>query len=76
MIALIHISDTGLDVWGHDPIGTGIIDFEALGKAVQTTNKGNDVVLEIIRENQPFEEIQNGLGELQKRGWNFEPINS
>ena len=76
MIALIHISDTGLDVWGHDPIGTGIIDFEALGKAVQTTNKGNDVVLEIIRENQPFEEIQNGLGELQKRGWNLEPINS
>jgi sugar phosphate isomerase/epimerase len=71
MIALIHISDTGLDVWRHDPIGTGIIDFEALGKAVQVTNKKDDVVLEIIREKHPLEEIQNGLSELKKRGWSI-----
>jgi L-ribulose-5-phosphate 3-epimerase len=69
MIALIHISDTGLDVWGHDPIGTGIIDFDALGKAVEVTNKKDDVVLEIIREKNPLLEIQNGLSELKKRGW-------
>ena len=69
MIGLIHISDTGLDVWGHDPIGTGIIDFKALGDALQKTGKMDEAVLEIIRENNPLEEIKNGISELRKRGW-------
>jgi L-ribulose-5-phosphate 3-epimerase len=71
MIGLIHISDTGLDVWGHDPIGTGVIDFEALGKAVERTGMAEKVVLEIIREKDPLEEIKNGIIELKKRHWNF-----
>jgi sugar phosphate isomerase/epimerase len=49
-IALLHISDTGLEEWGHDPIGTGIVNFEELGKAIETTGKGDSIVLEIIRE--------------------------
>ena len=70
-IGLVHISDTGLDVWGHDPIGTGVIDFEALGRAIATTGLANDVVLEIIREKEPLMEIKKGIAELQKRGWNL-----
>lgn len=68
-IGLVHVSDTTLAEWGHDPIGTGVIDFEGLGKAIESTGKSNDVVLEIIRENNPLGEIKAGLVELGKRGW-------
>jgi L-ribulose-5-phosphate 3-epimerase len=68
-IGLLHISDTGLAEWGHDPIGTGVINFEALGKAIETTHNLDNVVLEIIREKDPLEEVDKGINELKKRGW-------
>ena len=34
-IGLVHISDTGTETWGHDPIGTGVIDWSGLGEAVE-----------------------------------------
>ena len=70
-IVLVHISDTGLEEWGHDPIGTGVIDFEALGKAVDATCKNENAVLEIIRERDPLMEMHAGIHELRKRGWSF-----
>jgi sugar phosphate isomerase/epimerase len=69
IIGLLHVSDTGLSEWGHDPIGTGVIDWESLGKAVETTRRMDDVVLEIIREKNPLEEINTGINELKNRGW-------
>lgn len=71
MIGLVHVSDTGLDVWGHDPIGTGVIDFEALGKAVEATCGIDNSVLEIIREKAPLEEIHKGIADLINKGWNL-----
>jgi sugar phosphate isomerase/epimerase len=68
-IGLVHISDTGLDVWGHDPIGTGVVNFEALGEVIEATCKMDNVVLEIIRENDPLNEINKGIDELKNRGW-------
>lgn len=70
-IALIHVSDTGLETWGHDPIGTGVIDFERLGETIVQTGKKDDVVLEIIREESAALEIKNGMRDLKSRGWNF-----
>ena len=70
-IVLVHISDTGLDVWGHDPIGTGVIDFESLGKAIEATCTMDNAVLEIIRERDPLLEINRGIDALKKRGWNL-----
>ena len=70
-IVLVHISDTGREEWGHDPIGTGVIDFEALGKAVEATCKTENAVLEIIREKDPLTEMHNGIFELKKRGWSI-----
>jgi L-ribulose-5-phosphate 3-epimerase len=72
-IGLVHISDTGLEEWGHDPIGTGVINFEALGGAVEATCKIENVVLEIIRDKDPLGEIERGIDELKKRGWNLNP---
>ena len=68
-MGLVHISDTGLKEWGHDPIGTGVIDFKALGEAIETTSHMDNVVLEIIREANPLEEFDKGINELKKRGW-------
>jgi L-ribulose-5-phosphate 3-epimerase len=70
-IGLVHISDTGTDVWGHDPIGTGVIDWTRLGAAVEKTCGVDDVVLEIIREENPRQEFSQAMRELTDRGWNL-----
>ena len=75
-IGLVHLSDTGLGEWGHDPIGTGVVNFEHLARAVEATCKIENVVLEIIREKDPLGEINNGIAELQKRGWNLKSFAS
>lgn len=70
-IGLLHISDTGLEEWGHDPIGTGVVNFEDLGHAIEATCKMENVVLEIIREKNPLVEINKGIQELKNKGWNL-----
>jgi sugar phosphate isomerase/epimerase len=68
-IALVHISDTGLETWGHDPIGTGVVDFEGLGEAVEATCGVSNVVLEIIREEATLYEFDKAMHDLRDRGW-------
>jgi L-ribulose-5-phosphate 3-epimerase len=68
-IALVHISDTGLETWGHDPIGTGVVDFEGLGGAVEATCGESNVVLEIIREENPVHVFNQAMDDLKSRGW-------
>jgi sugar phosphate isomerase/epimerase len=68
-IALVHISDTGLDIWGHDPIGTGVVDFAGLGSAVEATCGVDNVVLEIIREENTLHEFSQAMHELANLGW-------
>ncbi|MDF2849178.1 MAG: uncharacterized protein K0R97_3160 [Oerskovia sp.] len=68
-ISLVHISDTGVETWGHDPIGTGVIDFEGLGAAVRETCGEDNVVLEIIREKDTLREFSQAMHDLRDRGW-------
>jgi sugar phosphate isomerase/epimerase len=68
-IALVHISDTSLETWGHDPIGTGVVDFEGLGGAVEATCGMNNVVLEVIREENTLYEFDKALNDLENKGW-------
>ncbi|MFJ2755833.1 sugar phosphate isomerase/epimerase family protein [Nocardioides sp. NPDC087217] len=68
-IALVHASDTGTETWGHDPIGTGVVDFSALGAAVEETCGVDNVVLEIIREENPLDEFEKAMRDLTDRGW-------
>jgi sugar phosphate isomerase/epimerase len=70
-IGLVHISDTGTEAWGHDPIGTGVIDWNGLGKAVNATCGINNVVLEIIREENPVQEFKKAMQDLKNQGWNL-----
>ncbi len=68
-IALVHISDTGLEAWGHDPIGTGVVDFEGLGNAVEATCGVSNVVLEVIREENTLFEFGQAMRDLADKGW-------
>lgn len=68
-IALVHVSDTGTDTWGHDPIGTGVIDFRAVGQAVAATIGTGNAVLEVIREEDTLQEFKNALSALRTEGW-------
>ncbi|MNL80709.1 hypothetical protein D3C87_2076270 [compost metagenome] len=68
----MHISDTGVDSWGHDPIGTGVIDWNGLGDAVKDTCGVKNVVLEIIREQNPVHEFAKAMQDLKNRGWELE----
>ncbi|MCP2046686.1 UNVERIFIED_ORG: sugar phosphate isomerase/epimerase [Paenarthrobacter nicotinovorans] len=68
-IGLVHISDTGTESWGHDPIGTGVIDWNGLGKAVKETCGVGNVVLEIIREENPLQEFKTAMQDLKDQGW-------
>ena len=68
-IALVHISDTGLETWGHDPIGTGVVDFEGLGDAVEATCGVSNVVLEVIREENTLYEFNQAMRDLRNKGW-------
>jgi len=70
-IALVHISDTGTEIWGHDPIGTGVIDWRALGIAVEATLGVDNVVLEVIREEDTLHEFAHALRDLSSEGWNL-----
>lgn len=72
LIPLIHISDTGTDSWGHDPIGTGVIDWTGLGAAVEATLGTDNVVLEIIRDENTLEEFATAMGALRSAGWNVD----
>jgi len=70
-IGLIHISDTGTETWGHDPIGTGVIDWEELGRAVESTLGVDNVVLEIIREENTLDEFAQAMRDLRDAGWDL-----
>jgi L-ribulose-5-phosphate 3-epimerase len=71
-IGLVHISDTGLDIWGHDPIGTGVVDFDGLGGAVEATCGVSNVVLEIIREENTLQEFSQAMQDLRSKGWKLD----
>jgi sugar phosphate isomerase/epimerase len=70
-IALIHVSDTGLETWGHDPIGTGVIDWRGVGSAVEATLGVDNVVLEVIREEDTLYEFHKALRALRSEGWSL-----
>ncbi|MET0887653.1 MAG: sugar phosphate isomerase/epimerase family protein, partial [Mycetocola sp.] len=71
LIPLIHISDTGTETWGHDPIGTGVIDWRSLGEAVDATVGADNVVLEVIRDENTLEEFATAVRDLGAAGWNL-----
>ena len=47
-LRLVHFSDTGLDVWRHDRIGKGIVNFKRALDMMQEVAYSGPLALEII----------------------------
>jgi deoxyribonuclease-4 len=69
-VKIIHLSDAPSTRWGHDPIGSGDIDFARIGAAVQNNGYQDYVVLEILSDH-PLGDLADGIAKLRGMGWAF-----
>jgi sugar phosphate isomerase/epimerase len=69
-LSIVHLSDSPKGQWRHDPIGTGSIDFRAIGKALTASSFTGPVVLEILSST-PFADLNAGVARLIEQGWEF-----
>lgn len=67
-VRLVHLSDTPLDVWRHDPVGRGIVPFDRFLSALHGLNCPAPVVLEIISDS-PEQDIVNSASALTAMGY-------
>lgn len=68
-IKLMHISDTNMHTWQHDPIGSGVISFEELWSAIEQTDYNDPLVLEVICPEDTLSIMQDSLHKLRSMGW-------
>jgi sugar phosphate isomerase/epimerase len=72
-LALLHVSDTDDKVWGHDRIGTGVIDFAAVTEKVKRLGYAGPTIMEIVDRRAPDESNRASLKRLQALGWTTSP---
>jgi sugar phosphate isomerase/epimerase len=60
---LVHLSDTGLDVYRHDPVGKGVVDFAAFAAALSSIDYEGVSMLEIISTT-PDQDIADSIAGL------------
>jgi sugar phosphate isomerase/epimerase len=68
-LALLHVSDTSDKVWGHDRIGTGVVDFAAVMETVRKIGYAGPTIMEIVDGRTPDESNRASLERLQALGW-------
>ena len=68
-LALLHVSDTDDKVWGHDRIGTGVIDFATVTEKVKKIGYAGPTIMEIVDRRTPDESNRVSLQRLQALGW-------
>jgi hypothetical protein len=65
---LIHVSDTGLQVYKHDPVGRGVVPFSTIPRLLQSIGHREPPVLEIISRDADLD-IRESAAALTKMGW-------
>jgi sugar phosphate isomerase/epimerase len=68
---LIHLSDSPIGQWRHDPIGSGEIDFSAIASLLERSDYSRTVVLEILSD-RPLDDITKGADALRRQGFEFD----
>ncbi len=68
-LALLHLSDTDDKVWGHDRIGTGVVDFAAVTEKVKKLGYAGPTTMEIVDRRAPEESNRVSLERLRALGW-------
>jgi len=72
-IDVVHISDSPRGEWRHDPIGSGAIDFSAVGEVLRVREFAGTVLLEILCE-KPVEGLVDGVVRLEAAGLPIERL--
>jgi sugar phosphate isomerase/epimerase len=67
-LRLIHVSDTGLQVYKHDPVGRGVVPFSTIPRLLQNIGHREPPVLEIISRDADLD-IRESAAALTKMGW-------
>lgn len=67
-LRLVHLSDTGRQVYRHDPVGAGTVPFGEVARHFRTVGYGNIPVLEIISR-EPDRDIPASVRRLATLGW-------
>ena len=57
-IELIHLSDTGRNLWRHDPVGTGEVDFASVAEAIRSIGFSGQSVMEIISPDPDYDLVK------------------
>ena len=68
LIALVHLSDTGRQVYRHDPVGLGSVPFADVPSALAAVGHAVRPMLEIISRN-PDNDIIASAGKLAVLGF-------
>lgn len=69
---LIHISDTGLESWAHSRVGTGVVPFDSITRALDRIRYSGPSSLEVISD-QPDRDILASHEALARLGWETAP---
>lgn len=69
-LGLVHVSDSPAGQWRHDPVGSGAIDFAAVGACLAEIGFAGAAVLEILSDT-PAQDLRNGARRLAADGWAF-----
>jgi L-ribulose-5-phosphate 3-epimerase len=62
-LALVHLSDTGLAAYRHDPVGAGVVPFDAFARALDAVGYTGPAMLEII-STKPDDDIPASVARL------------
>jgi sugar phosphate isomerase/epimerase len=68
-LALLHVSDTSRALWGHDRVGTGIIDFAAVADTARRIGYAGPTIMEIVDRRAPEASNRISLERLRQHGW-------
>jgi sugar phosphate isomerase/epimerase len=68
-LGIVHLSDTGRQVWRHDPVGHGSCDFAGFGATLSEIGYAQTSMLEIVAEDRAVQHIVESHRRLADWGW-------
>src|SRR6185436_1693675 len=67
-LGLVHLSDTPAGAWRHDRVGSGDVDFDAIGAQLDACAFGGPAVVEVISDDAVADLVASRRF-LEARGW-------
>lgn len=68
-MSLCHVSDAWKSRWAHTSIGSGEIDFAAIGRALEESGFAGPTIYELMDADDPRPRLDRDLARLETWGW-------